>query len=155
MTLPYFEDTNYTLTRESPECERVFRESGDGILIAGWELRVPEPGPDGVPFLIIFVGPTDEHRGSKLTMNMKGAPDNAVVKVESFYRSGSERATVYEGPYSAVKDGTGALKRVEAGQDYFIRVSVTVPEGLADPDPAADESSFELECVKLWWNETA
>jgi hypothetical protein len=116
---------------------------------------VPDPGADGVPFLFIFVGPTSEHRGSQLRMEMKGTPDTAMVKIESLYKSGSERATIFEGPYSAVRDGTGAQKRVEAGQDYFIRVQVTVPEGLADPDPAADESHFELECVKLWWNETA
>jgi hypothetical protein len=46
-------------------------------------------------------------------------------------------------------------KRAEAGEDYVIRLSVTVPESEPQPDPTADESFFELECVKLWWHETA
>jgi hypothetical protein len=32
---------------------------------------------------------------------------------------------------------------------------VTVPADGPQPDPTADESFFELECVKLWWQETA
>ena len=46
-------------------------------------------------------------------------------------------------------------RRAEAGEDYIIRVAVSVPEGGPEPDPGADGSFFELDCVKLWWNETA
>jgi hypothetical protein len=55
------------------------------------------------------------------------------------------------GPNAAV----ALQKRAEAGEDYIVRLSVTLPEGGPQPDPTADESFFELECVKLWWHETA
>jgi hypothetical protein len=48
-----------------------------------------------------------------------------------------------------------AQKRAEAGEDYVIRLAITVPPGEPPPDPSADDSFFELECVKLWWHETA
>ena len=48
-----------------------------------------------------------------------------------------------------------AQKRAEAGEDYVIRFAVAVPPGESPPDPSADDSFFELECVKLWWHETA
>jgi hypothetical protein len=46
-------------------------------------------------------------------------------------------------------------RRAEAGEDYVIRLTVTVPADGSQPDPTADASFFELECVKLWWQETA
>jgi len=155
MTLPFFTDANYILTRESPECQGEFREREDGMVTVGWELRVPEPGPDGVPFLFIFVGPTSEHCGSAFRLGMKGAPDSASVLVHCFYKTGSERSVIFEGRYGDLEEAVGVQRRVEAGQDYVIRVGVTVPGGGPEPDPAAEESFFELECVKLWWNETA
>ena len=38
---------------------------------------------------------------------------------------------------------------------FRLSCGVTVPEGGQALDPEADDSYFELECVKLWWNETA
>jgi hypothetical protein len=46
-------------------------------------------------------------------------------------------------------------RRAEAGEDYVIRLAITVPAGGPRPDPMADDSFFEVECVKLWWHETA
>ena len=37
----------------------------------------------------------------------------------------------------------------------MIRLQVTAPEGGPVPDAGASGSWFEVECVKLWWNETA
>ena len=46
-------------------------------------------------------------------------------------------------------------KRAESGEDYVIRLGVTISEGGPLPDLEANDTYFELECVKLWWNETA
>ncbi len=154
MTLPFFPDANYSLTRDCEEYHGQFREEKDETITVGWELRVPEPGPDGVPFLFIFPGPTAEHRGAALNLKVPGFPAGAPVLVESFYKDGSERAVIFQGTYGDFKDGAvAAQRRVEAGQDYRIRIGLTIPAGAQEPD--LDESSFEIECVKLWWNETA
>ena len=50
MTLPLYEDFNYTLTRESLETSRDFQETDGGKVSVGWEMVVPPPGPDGVPY---------------------------------------------------------------------------------------------------------
>jgi hypothetical protein len=91
-------------------------------------------------------------------------PVDATVTVEPYYKTGSERVTVFEGTYAtfaalryqrAPEAAVAVQRRAEAGEDYVIRVAVSVPEGAPEPDPYADASACELECVKLWWNETA
>jgi hypothetical protein len=169
MTLPLYDGGNYKLTRESPEFQKEYVEARDGAVAGGWESRVPARGPDGVPFQFIFVGPTSEHRGSAVRVKMmaKGGgevADEATVRVESAYKTGSERVVIYEGPYGqfkAIADqwapdaAVAAQTRAESGEDYYVRVEVEAPAGTPAPDPYADDSCFELECVKLWWNETA
>ena len=169
MVLPLYEDFNYTLTRESPETRGAFHDGGDGRVTVGWEILSPPAGPDGVPYQLIFVGPTSEHRGCALRLNLvtregDQAPDDAEVLLETYYRTGEERTVMFQGRYGdfkAVPDQRSAnaalsvQKRAEAGEDYVVRLGVTVPEGGQIPDPEADGSYFELECVKLWWNETA
>ena len=169
MPLPLYGNANYVLDQDCPEVTRLIQETRDGMAVGGWELAVPEPGPDGNPFLFIFVGPTAEHRGSglRLRMSTKGggaAPDDAQVLIESFYKSGSERQTIYSGSYgefSAIADQDdpdstlSAQRRVEAGEDYLVRIEVSTPEGGAVPDPTAPGSGFRIDCVKLWWNESA
>lgn len=168
MTLPLYADGNYQLRRESPELYREYQETRDGYAVGGWELHVPDRGADGFPYQFIFVGPTAEHRGSAIRLKMmaKGAevPGDARVRVESFYKTGSERAVIFEGAYGqfkAIPDqhapeaALSAQSRAEPGEDYYIRVEVSVPAGSPVPDPRADDSYFELDCVKLWWNETA
>ena len=169
MPLPLYGSANHVLDQDSPEVTRFIQESRDGMAVGGWELAVPEPGPDGNPFLFIFVGPTAEHRGSGLRLLMAAKdggelPDDAQVLVESSYKSGSERQTIFAGSYGEFKaipdqsdpDATlSAQRRVESGEDYFVRVEVSAPEGGPVPDPTASGSSFHLDCVKLWWNESA
>ena len=164
-----FDGCNYTLSRESPETRGEFEEDKQGTVTAGWDILSPPPGPDGVPFQLIFVGPTSEHRGSaiRLRLTAKGGgevPDDAEVILETFYKTGEERTVMFQGTYGqfkAIPDqrapnaALAVQKRAEAGEDYVIRFAVTVPEGGPQPDPAANDSYFELECVKLWWNETA
>ena len=169
MVLPLYDEFNYTLTRESPETRGEFQDAGEGRVTVGWEILSPPAGPDGVPYQLIFVGPTSEHRGCAVRLNLVTrdgihAPDDAEVLLETYYRTGEERTVLFQGRYGdfkAVPDQhtAGAAlaiqKRGEAGEDYVIRLGVSVPEGGHIPDPEADGSYFELECVKLWWNETA
>ena len=168
MALPLYDGSNYVLKRESLELQRSFKEVKNGKVYAGWEMRVPERGADGVPFQFIFIGPTAEHRGSAIRMHMSarsGAlPEDAEVLLETFYKTGSERQVVFQGPYRMFRKipdqyahnaALSAQNRAEAGEDYFIRLGVIVPESAPQPDPEADDSFFEVECLKLWWNETA
>ena len=169
MTLPLYEDFNYTLTRESLETRGEVQESRAGTVFVGWEMLVPPPGPDGVPYQLIFVGPTAEHRGCAIRLCLvdeQGVPvsDDAEVILETYYHTGSERTVMFQGRYGdfvgiadqrAPDAALAVQKRAESGEDYVIRFGVTLPEGRPLPDPEADDSYFELECVKLWWNETA
>jgi hypothetical protein len=132
-------------------------------------MRVPERGPDGVPFQIIFPGPTADHRGVAIRLGVlakDGAEvvDDCEVTLETFYKTGSERTLVYQGPYAefkAIEDqhapnaAVSVQRRAEAGEDYIIRLTLSVPSGRAEPDPAAFESWFEIDCTKLWWFESA
>ena len=169
MRLALFDGCNYTLRREAPEMYREFAQHEQGQVTAGWEMVVPPPGPDGVPYQFIFVGPTPEHRGSAIRLRLVTTdggevPDDADVLLETYYKTGAERTVIYQGKYGqfkAIPDqhapnaAVAAQKRAEAGEDYVIRFAVTVPPGGAPPDPSADDAFFELECVKLWWHETA
>jgi hypothetical protein len=169
MGLALFDGCNYILRRESPETQREFVLYGQGKVTAGWEMMVPPPGPDGVPYQIIFVGPTPEHRGSAIRLSMvtpDDAPvsDDAEVLLETYYKTGAERTVMFQGTYGQFKaildqrapNAAVALqRRAEAGEDYVIRLTVTAPADGPQPDPTADDSFFELECVKLWWQETA
>ena len=122
-----------------------------------------------MPYQFIFVGPTLEHRGSAIRLRLVTtaggeSPDDADVLLETYYKTGAERTVIFQGKYGqfkAIPDQRAAnaavatQKRAEAGEDYVIRLAVTVPPGGPQPDPSADDSFFELECVKLWWHETA
>jgi hypothetical protein len=90
--------------------------------------------------------------------------DDADVCLETCYKTGTERAVMFQGPYGqfraipdqhALNAAVAVQKRAEAGEHYIIRLTVTVPASSPQPDPTADDSFFELECVKLWWHETA
>jgi hypothetical protein len=89
-------------------------------------------------------------------------PDEAEVLLETYHKSGAERTVMFRGTYQQFKSipdqhapnaAIALQKRDEAGEDYVIRLTVSA-EG-PQPDPTADEYFFELECVKLWWQETA
>ena len=108
MTPPLYEDFNYTITRESLETRREFIETKDGKVYAGWEMLVPPPGPDGVPYQLIFVGPASDHRGCAVRMCLvdgRGNPieDDAEVTLETYYHTGSERTVMFQGRYGDFK----------------------------------------------------
>lgn len=167
--LPLYADANYVLTRDSVEASGEFVERSNGKVTAGWELRVPERGSDGVPYRMILVGPSADHRGSALRLHLAckdggDLPDTAEVTVETFYKSGAERTLPFEGTYAsfrrisdqhAPEAAVSLQQRADLGEDYVIRVGVTTAEGGPEPDPAAFDSYFEIECAKLWWYESA
>ena len=169
MTLHLYEDFNYTLTRESFETARDFQETSDGKVSVGWEMHVPPPGPDGAPYQLIFVGPTSEHRGCAVRLvlvDQQGGTidDDAQVLLETYYKTGSERTVMFQGRYGDFKQiedqrapdaALAVQKRAESGEDYLIRLGVTLPQGSSLPDTEANDTYFELDCVKLWWAETA
>ena len=120
------------------------------------------------PFQFIFVGPSTDNRGTAVRLSMvtkdgSPVPDDADVLLESYYHTGSERTVMFQGTYgdfSVIADqeapdaAVSIQKRAEIGEQYVIRLSVSVASG-SPPDPVSDDSYFELECVKLWWNESA
>ena len=167
--LPLYTDVNYQLTRDSAEAVGEFVERSNGTVQAGWELRVPERGPDGVPYRMILVGPAAEHRGTAVRLHLvcKGGgepPDDAEVVVDTYHRSGAERVRAFQGTYGDFKripdqhapDAALSIQqRADLGEEYVIRVAVSVPAGGPEPNPADFDSYFELDCTKLWWFETA
>lgn len=167
--LPLYSDFNYVISRDAPETLRAFTISKNGVVTSGWEMRVPEREADGFPYQIIFVGPTADHRGGALRLHLActgggEVPDDAEVRLETRQESGADRQVIFQGNYRQFKDiadqhapnAAVAVQRRGVAQDrYLMRLSVTVPAGTAQPDPAADESFFELECFKHVLNVTA
>jgi alkanesulfonate monooxygenase SsuD/methylene tetrahydromethanopterin reductase-like flavin-dependent oxidoreductase (luciferase family) len=167
--LPLYRDFNYVITRYASETLGEFVRSKDGTVTAGWEMRVPERELDGFPYQIIFVGPTVEHRGSAIRLrlvNKDGGEisDAAEVLLETYHESGADRQVIFQGTYRQFKEipdqqapnaAVAVQQRTVAQDHYIISLSVTVPEGVAQPDPEANESFFELECFKHVLNVTA
>ncbi len=167
--LPLYRDFNYVISRDAPETLREFARSEDGKVTAGWEMRVPEREPDGFPYQIIFVGPTAEQRGSAIRLRLVSTDGGEIsaaaeVLLETCHESGADRQVIFQGTYRQFKEipdqhvpnAAVAVQRRTVAQDrYLIHLSVTVPGGTAPPDPAADESVFELECFKHVLNVTA
>jgi alkanesulfonate monooxygenase SsuD/methylene tetrahydromethanopterin reductase-like flavin-dependent oxidoreductase (luciferase family) len=155
-------DSNYQLTRECPELVGEFVERTNGRLTGGWEMRLSERAADGVPYRIILVAADGHKLGHALHVHMttkdgQEVDPHAEVAVEVRPTLG-EREIVFRGEYGQLQDGGTASclqQRAELGDNAIIRVMVSVPAGVSEPDPAAFDSSFELECVKLWWFETA
>lgn len=168
-SLPLYNDFNYVLTRDAPETLRTFMSSENGAVTAGWEMQVPEREPDGFPYQIIFVGPTTDHRGSAIRLHLActsggEVPDDAEVVLEMHHEKGKDRQVIFRGKYRQFKDlpdqhalnaAVSAQRRGVAQDRYLMRLSVMVPAGTVQPDPAADESFFELECFKHILNVTA
>ncbi len=167
--LPLYSDFNYVLTRESPETLGEFISRENGKVRVGWEMRVPERGPDGFPYEIIFVGPTAEYRGSAFRLHLTAknggeVPEEAEVLLEAYHETGEDQQVIFQGKYQQFKEildqyepnaAVAAQKRTVAGDRYMIRLVITVPADGPQPDSDADESFFELECFKHWMNITA
>jgi alkanesulfonate monooxygenase SsuD/methylene tetrahydromethanopterin reductase-like flavin-dependent oxidoreductase (luciferase family) len=152
-------DTNYQLTRESPELVGEFVDRSDGFVIAGWELRLADSAADGAPYRIILVGSDNRHEGHMLRLVMIDQSGQVVtpesdVSVEIRQPSGEHQVLLNE-KYATASAGVRLQQRAELGESATIHVLVAVPVGTPEPDPTAFDSAFELDCVKLWWFETA
>ncbi|MSQ12345.1 MAG: hypothetical protein EXR48_06625 [Dehalococcoidia bacterium] len=165
MSLPLYSNSNYKLAREASETVSEFVRRENGRVVAGWEMAVPARGPDGFPYAIIFSGPTNEERGSAIRLRMAAKrgvlPDSAEVVLEAMSKEKPQPQVAFHaryGDFAAIPDqhakdaALSVQKRAEAGEHYRIRLSVSVPEGSPEPDPAADESYFEIEVFKHWRN---
>jgi alkanesulfonate monooxygenase SsuD/methylene tetrahydromethanopterin reductase-like flavin-dependent oxidoreductase (luciferase family) len=167
--LPLYNDFNYVITRDAPEILRDFSKSENGRIVAGWEIGVPSRGPDGFPYQIIFAGPAREYRGSAIRLRLmttdgREVSGDADVILETCHPSGGNSQLIFQNKYSqfaAIPDqhatnAANALhQRAVVAEPFIIRLRVTVPAGSPAPDPAADESFFEIECFKHWLNVTA
>ncbi len=162
-------DANYQLTPESAETLGEFVERQAGRVVGGWEIAVSERGSDGVPYRMILVGPDAQRPGNLIHLHMATSagdelPDDAEVVLERRDRTSGACTRLYAGRYGAFKADSGletasqppsVQQRAELGEESVLRLSVSVPEGGVEPDPAAFESTFALDCMKLWWYETA
>ena len=98
-----------------------------------------------------------------ITKDGSPVPEDADVLLESYYHTGSERTVMFEGKYgefSAIPDqdaedaAVSLQKRAEIGEQY-VDTPVRQRRFRQPARPGVDDSYFELECVKLWWNESA
>ena len=89
---------------------------------------------------------------------------DADIVLETCHPSGGNSQLIFQTKYSqfaAIPDqhasnAANALQqRAVVAEPFIIRLKVTVPPGSPQPDPAADESLFEIECFKHWLNVTA
>jgi len=135
-----FGDHNYTLTRESPETRGEFENSAPGSVTAGWEMLSPPAGPDGIPYQLIFVGPTTEHRGTAIRLKVaaKGGgevSDDADVLLETFYKTGEERTISADGVFIAIGHAPSTelfVDQLETKQGGYL---ITAPDSTATSLP--------------------
>jgi hypothetical protein len=132
-------------------------------------MRVPQAGPDGIPFKVIFAGPNFEQRGSAFRLHLATSDNTPIagdvdVMVETGLASGEDRKVLFEGKYEQftsipdqnASDAAVALQqRAEVGKDHAIRLRVSVPEGTPEPDLSAEATYFEVEVYKIWMNISA
>ena len=169
MTLPLFDNSNYKLTSDSEEVVGATAQREGGQVVLTWHMRVPEAGPDGIPFKVIFAGPNFEQRGSAFRLHLRTRDDDEVngdaeVLVETAKSSGEDHKVLFQGPYrqfasipdqQAFDAAVALQQRSEVGNDHLIRLQVSVPEGVPEPDLSAEGSYFEFEVYKIWMNISA
>ncbi len=169
MTLPLFDNSNYRLTSDSEEIVGRTVQRENGQVAATWHMRVPQAGPDGIPFKVIFAGPNFEQRGSAFRLHLATNDNQPIsgdvdVRVETGLASGEDQKVLFEGKYEQFTsipdqkafDAAVALQqRAEVGKDHSIQLRVSVPEGTPEPDLSAEGSYFEFEVYKIWMNISA
>ena len=169
MTLPLFDNSNYKLTSDSEEVVGRTVQRENGQITAIWHMRVPQAGPDGIPFKVIFAGPNFEQRGSAFRLHLatndnSPVDDDAGIKLETALASGDDHKVLFEGSYgqftsipnqNAFDAAVALQQRAEVGKDHVIQLLVSVPEGAPEPDLSAEGSYFEFEVYKIWMNISA
>ena len=169
MTLPLFDNSNYKLTSDSEEVVGRTVQRENGQVTATWHMRVPQAGPDGIPFKVIFAGPNFEQRGSAFRLHLATSDNTPIagdvdVMVETGLASGEDQKVLFEGKYeqftgisdqNAFDAAVALQQRAEVGKDHAIRLRVSVPEGTPEPDLSAEATYFEVEVYKIWMNISA
>jgi hypothetical protein len=112
---------------------------------------------DGSPTQIIMPGPSSEHKGCAIRLNLvtnKGTPviGDARVVLEAIGLGGAEPQIMFDGRYrqfaEAPEHTIGAQMRGVVRNDYLIRLSITVSGTAAERDLEHEESGFEIKCFK-------
>lgn len=155
--LPFYQDSNYTLGRDAIETLGVVRRADNGRVTMAWEMQVAKMGEDGSPTQIIVPGPSSEHKGCAIQLNVvasDGTPiaDDARVVLEAIGPGDAEPQIMFDGRYGqfakAHEHTVAAQTRGVARNDYLIKLSITTPSADAEPDLEHEESAFEIKCFK-------
>lgn len=153
----YFTNSNYVLSPEASEMLGVTKREVDGSTVASWILQIGELAEDGSPTQLIVPGPSNDHLGCALLLNVVDSSgndisDSAEVIFETAAPDGSDRQVMFKGSYGDFKrspDGiVPAQQRGVALNGYMLRMAVAVPEGDAEPDLEAEQSTFSVRCFK-------
>jgi hypothetical protein len=155
--LPFYQDSNYTLSPDAVEVIGVARKANNGRVTVAWEMQVAQIAEDGSPTQIIIPGPSPDHKGCAIHLQLatrdgaEVAADARVV-LEASGPDGVEKQVVFEGDYGqftqAADHTVSAQIRGVARNDYSICLAVTLSTAYAEPDLDHEESSFEIKCFK-------
>jgi alkanesulfonate monooxygenase SsuD/methylene tetrahydromethanopterin reductase-like flavin-dependent oxidoreductase (luciferase family) len=155
--LPFYQDYNYTLSPDAIETIGILRNDENGSLTVGWGMQIAKIADDGSPTQIIIPGPTTEHKGCAIRLNLvtsDGTPltDDARVVLKAESPDGTDSQIMFDGRYrqfgETSEQTVAAQMRGVARNDYSIELSVTLPSSAAEPDFEHEESVFEIKCFK-------
>jgi alkanesulfonate monooxygenase SsuD/methylene tetrahydromethanopterin reductase-like flavin-dependent oxidoreductase (luciferase family) len=155
--LPFYRDFNYTLSPDAIETIGVVRNAENGSVTVAWEMQVAKIADDGSPTQIIVPGPSPDHKGCAIRLNLvtrAGEPvtSDARVVLEANGPDNADLQIIFDGRYGqfvqAPEYTIPAQMRGVARNDYSIKLSVTLPAIAAEPDLEHEESAFEIKCFK-------
>lgn len=155
--LPFYQDFNYTLSPDAIETVGIVRNAENGSVTVAWEMQVAKIADDGSPTQIIVPGPSPDHKGCAIRLNLvtcEGAPivGDARVVLEANGPGDATPQVMFDGHYGqfmqAPEHTVAAQMRGVARNDYSIKLFVTSPTGTAEPDLEHEESTFEIKCFK-------
>ena len=155
--LPFYQDSNYTLSPDVVEMVGVARNAENGRVTLAWEMQVARIAEDGNPTQIIVPGPAPEHKGCAIQLRLvtkDGAEiaDDATVVLEASGPDNADKQMMFEGHYKQFAEApdhtVAAQMRGVARNDYSIRLSISIPSTAAEPDLEHEESTFQIKCFK-------
>jgi alkanesulfonate monooxygenase SsuD/methylene tetrahydromethanopterin reductase-like flavin-dependent oxidoreductase (luciferase family) len=155
--LPFYQDSNYALNRDAVETLGVVRNAENGCVTVAWEMQVAKIAEDGSPTQIIVPGPSPEHKGCAIRLNLvasDGTPlaEDARVVLEAIDPATAIPQIMFDGLYRqferALEQTVAAQVRGVARNGFLIRLSITVPSTVAEPDLEHEDSLFEINCFK-------
>jgi hypothetical protein len=155
--LPFYEDSNYTLSPDAIETIGILRNAENGSVTVSWEMQIAKIADDGSPTQIIIPGPTAEHKGCAIRLNLvtsDGTPltNDARVVLKLRGPDRNDPQIIFDGRYGQFaqtpEQTVAAQMRGVARNDYSIELSVTLLSSAAEPDLEHEESAFEIKCFK-------